>query len=249
MNNIGENSKRFSQSHHSFKHFFNNCILNQLNLNNLQEKGINIYQKDEMINKYNNKNRVNKRFITNSQISNDKKKRNSSSNIILKRFLLGNDVVLPVKSIKDLETSNVPYYTFNNYNKGNPFNSLNNLSNIHKNKYFHIARQKTYDEYKTNKIKKKNINNFRKKIFANNNNESKKFLKTNYDLNRYDFIDFSNNSNINFDFKTRLNNNNKKDAITMAKESSSKHKSFKKINSVLSSKRLKKYNSNNIKKK
>ncbi len=242
-----QDSRRFSHSNHNCKPFFRNYMLNHLNFDNLLEKQLKINKENDIINKYNNKNRINKRSITHEQLSIDKNKKRNSSNIILKRYLYGNDVILPLKSIKELENTNIPYYKFNYNKEGNKFNTINNISNIQKNKYNYLTRQKTYDEYKSNKRLRKKTNNFRR-ILLKNNIESKKILNTNYDLNKNDFIDSTNNSNINFDFKTKLNTNKKMDSLKLIKESSSKYKTFKRINSSFPSKRLKIKKSNSTKK-
>lgn len=301
MSNKSENTKLLTQSHKNTKIFFDNFILNQLNLENIQnnsnlkfatfqniktskyltpnkryqnniknydffdnfqEKRINNYRSHDNINKILNKKERNgnKRFLTNINSFMDKKNKRNNSNIILKKYLLGNDVILPLKSIKDFENSNIPYYLFHNSNKTSKYSPIKIISKNEKNGYNSLSQKKSNkicDDYKlSNKRKRKSTDNFKKKIYLKNivsekllSNSNKN--KNNFDINLYDYIEYNSNSNKNIKiyFNTQQNNKNKIDAYTQVKNNdhSSNYESSKRINSALPSKKSNKKNNSNLK--
>ena len=232
MKKNNEYGNQFSQNKKNFK-FFNNSILNQLNLeelrknplytfsnskienksgliqtpqiklknkikaNNSMEKGINEYRNNE--NKIKNNNKL--RYLKNINSLNNINKKNNLK-ILYKKYLLGNDIILPLKSINQLENSNLPYYIFDNSNKINSFSPIKKNTRSRPHSLISKNSYKTYNYLKSSNqiIPKKEIKkNFKNKLFFDNN-ESKDLLinlkknNTNQHFNSYDSIDLQNNS-------------------------------------------------------
>ena len=259
MKKKNENAEQMIFNHKSVNHFFNNSILNQLNLeeiknnphnilkvltpqkklqkevkiNNNFEKGINEYinsgNKERFCCK-NNKLRYMQNIIS---FNNIKKKNNF--NILYKNFLLGNDVILPLKSINEIENSNIPYYIFNNSKKLSP---IKKNSRVNSN---YLTEKKNYE-------KNNNYNNSSKQAKAKRIKKSKDFLfkskklANNKDLNLYNTIELDNSHKNYFNniyFKTHYNYRNNKNHFTQLENSSPIIKNIKKINPSFPIKRLK----------
>ena len=209
-------------------------LKNKNKINNSLGKGINEYKNNE--NKIQNNKKP--RYLKNINSLNNINRKNNLK-ILYKKYLLGNDVVLPFKSIKQLENSNIPYYIFDNSN-----NKINSFSPIKKNlisRPHSLMKKNSYKIYNylksSNKIVKQN--NFKKKLLFNND-ESKNLLinsknkKLNQDFNLYDSIDFQNNSKKSINniiyFNTQQNyRNNKTKKIIQLKNNLSNYKLNNKI--------------------
>ena len=242
MNIKNRKTKLLNKNNKKTKPFFNNIILNQLNLkifrkdssnfsnsniknknnenfiiapNNYLEKEINEYNK-------NNSKLEFKRYRSITNLSLNKK---NNSNIIFKNYVLGNDVILPLKTLNNYDYSNKPYYILNDSNK------LKSLSPIERNRkiktYNNSLNQQIFIKTlnNLNSYKKKRNTKFNKKLFLNICNSNK-----NLGFYLYDNITLNNCSNKNLD---NAHFKNQKE-LNQLKSNSSNFKSTKRINSFSS---------------
>ena len=240
MNKINENEKESKENNKS-NHLFNNLLLNQLNLDNINKdkkhknnskillspksnsqriirKSLSVKKsKEKKVNDYKTlhfddsnkiKRHINKNILYLRHIRN-------MPNVIFKKYLLGNDIILPFNTIKDMPY--IPCYTLNNLN-----------NNFSEKKSFIPFRNKIQDippiEYKPNKT----YHIFNKKITNEKNYKTKKESSiskiNNNKINLYDLIDIKNYSNKNTNsFKAH----NKVTSFTQIKKNTNK-----KINST-----------------
>ena len=193
-----------------------------------------LYDKNSI--KQKNKNNKNSLFMRNAK---------NSCNVIFKRYELGNDIILPFKTINnsnESDWSNMPYYTFNNFNRifqQSPTNCYSkdkiletNTVNKQKN-----SINKTYDEYKkfkSQKIINKNNNNG-KKVFSFNKNNLTNNNKINKNiLNLIELIDINNylKTNFNNNYKTQRYSLDKIESFSQLRNKASSEKRLKKKNST-----------------
>ena len=262
MKKIKENTKLLNKTKN---HFFDNDLLNQLNLDVLKNKSHNkskINKNSQLFSsikniqneKTNNKNNINeineyKTNTINYQNSNKIKYKSHSNlftknkkrkdNIIFRKYLLGNDVVLPIKSIKDFENSNIPFYIFDKSDK------MSSLSPIKNNNSKSILNSLIGDKYNhtcanfrsSKKLKNIRVKSFKKKIFFYD--KSSKSISSNKNintrLNLYDAIEENKLSNKNINkiyFKTIQNAKNKENDLFKCKNNNSNFKNMNLANST-----------------
>ena len=271
MIKIKENEKLLKKNN-----FFDNLVLNKLNLDLIRNESQKInkkYRNSQLF--FSTKNIKNEKIINNltgkeikeyntntlSSKDRDKIKYKSHNNlfsknkkrkhtIMFKKYLFGNDVVLPIKSVNDCENSNIPYLIFNNKDK------INSLSPIKKTKSkCHIINSlisEKYNNSNTNYKSSKILNNmrlknFRKKLFF----DKKKYLamssnnKINIGPNLFDSIE-ENKKLKNIYYKTIQNKKNKKEKLFKFRNSNSNFNNINLINHTFKSKKNNKTKKKNI---
>ena len=247
MKIINGKTKYLNKNNKKIRPFFNNILLNQLNFEIFKKSPINILSPSKIkkqkiltpdnnskTNNYLDKINKNKKDNTNNKIFYFKKdnlalNKANNSNIIFKKYLLGNDVILPLKTLNDFENSNIPYYIFNNFNKNISLSPIKKNSRMNINLNSHMF---TNTFKNMNSCKKRN-NKINKKIFLNISNSNKNF-------NLYESLNLNNYSNKNLDinhFKTQQNFTKKECESNQIKNNSSNNKFTKRINSFILNKK------------
>ena len=238
------NQRNLKQTIHrsmNSKHFFDNSILNQLNIEEIKKNShynlntsidknlkhlltpnkkakneVKTNNYDKIIQEYiNNDNEIyfkdNKKVksIKNINSSNNLLKKNNLK-VLYKKYLLGNDVILPLKTINDVEKSNIPYFLYNNSKNITLFNPLKNKIGISQKV---LKNQKSYKTIYTlgssNKEKKnERIEKYKKKLFLELKDSSHRLInsnnnKQNNEFNLYASVNLLNNSKKEKYFKTR----------------------------------------------
>ena len=168
----------------------------------------------------NNKNNLtpfkNDNYLPSTNSFLNKKGEDNNSYIILKNYILGNDIILPLKSINDIENSKIPYYTINNFNKINTISPIRNKS------------IKLFNKKKNKKQLKKYLLKNKEKEFSNSNlniNDNKNNNLNNKLFNKNNMRNFS-SKNLNNYFKQEQDYLNKIGIITQIKEKKKNNKTF-----------------------
>ena len=215
-------------------------------LNKCNKKVINEYKNNNNSMHHKNNNKKNYSSHKNSLLIKIKNKQNSS-NVIFKRYELGNDIKLPFKTIQNInyyDKSNMPYYTFNNYNRILSWSPIKSKSKdiLLKTNYFLTQKNNkkntsnSFKIFNSNKRKNKKRNSEQRMIFSLNKNSIPNFNKNkNNGLNLYESIDINNysNKNLNIPFKTQRNINKQKiELLSKLKNTSKKSKRLKLVKSA-----------------
>ena len=230
------------------KPFFNNILLNQLNWKISRKNSFNISNSINNIQNYENNKKTNNNYSEIEKQNNEYKKsksftlyfknsfkkyklntsislnNNNNSNLLFEKFLLGNDIILPLRTLNDCDISNKPYYILNNYNKLNSLSPIKKRRNI-KMKGNNNSLNSPIYLYNLNNItsyKKSKINKYNKKNLLNISDSNK-----NFNFHLYDSIstnNFSNKHKDSIQFITQ-------DELNQLKKNSSIFKSAKRINS------------------
>ena len=168
----------------------------------------------------NNKNNLtpfkNDNYLPSTNSFLNKKGEDNNSYIILKNYILGNDIILPLKSINDIENSKIPYYTINNFNKINTISPIRNKSI----KLFNKKKNKKQLKKYLLKNKEKEFSNSNLNINDNNNNNLNNKL-----FNKNNMRNFS-SKNLNNYYKQEQDYLNKIGIITQIKEKKKNNKTF-----------------------
>lgn len=222
-----------------------NDIKERNSLNMCNKKVINEYKKNNNSMYYKNNNK--KKYSSHKNTLLINKNKHNNSNVIFKRYELGNNIELPFKTIYNInyyDKSNMPYYTFNNYNRILSWSPIKNKSKdiLLKTNYLLTQKnnnKKTSNSFKifnANKRKNKKRNSEQRTIFSLNKNSIPNFNKNkNNGLNLYESIDINNysNKNLNIPYKTQRNINTEKiELLSQLKNTSKKSKRLKLVKSA-----------------
>ena len=190
---------------------------------------------------YRNVNNIGTQSTTNSFLS--KKSIDNNSYILFKNYLFGNDVLLPFQSLNDLQNSNVPHYTVNNFNKINELSSIKNKKQISiKNELNSLMKKKINKKINSVKLINRKINKSEEKknlIFRRKEIEQiSSFYLNNINTNHindklYNGIDKKNysNKNVNNNFKAKQNYLEKIGTYTQLQEKNKNNRRIKLGNS------------------
>ena len=235
MENKKSNEKEANQKSKESKNIFNNCLLSKLNLKDLTNNPQYITESDAERNvknilktNSNNKNYFKKDIneYSNNPINKDNHTQTSTRNInsskylikkknlkiLYRKYLLGNDVILPLKTVNDVESSKIPYYLYDNSKNITLFSPTKNKLKMSSKSLLHKSYKTYYTTQSSKKtVKKRSQEKYKKNIFLNfkdsnyssinsdKNRDNKKFnLYSSINLNNYSKNDLIFKSNKNF---------------------------------------------------